>query len=58
MELIRQDDEYDEKKLLLWVICNVLSLFFFFFGETNTHTQKGERKRERGSNIKIHYFWV
>ena len=55
MELIRQDDEYDEKKLLLWVICNVLS-FFFFFGETNTHTQKGERKRERGSNIKTHYF--
>ena len=26
MELIRQDDEYDENKLLFWVICHVLSL--------------------------------
>ena len=26
MELIRQDDEYDKKKLLFLVICNVLSL--------------------------------
>ena len=23
-ELIRQDDEYDENKLLFWVICNIL----------------------------------
>ena len=29
MKLIRQDDEYDENKLLYWVICNVLSLFKF-----------------------------
>ena len=36
MELIRQDDK---KKLLLWVICNVLSIFFFFFLEKQTHTQ-------------------
>ena len=35
MELIRQDDK---KKLLLWVICNVLSIFFFFL-EKQTHTQ-------------------
>ena len=26
MELIRQDDEYGKKKLLFWVICNILSL--------------------------------
>ena len=25
MELIRQDDEDGEKKLLFWVICNILS---------------------------------
>ena len=46
MELIRQDDEYDEKKLLLWVICNVLSLFFFFL-EKQTHTHKREREKEK-----------
>ena len=27
MELIRQYNEYDENKLLFWVICNVFSLF-------------------------------
>ena len=47
MELIRQDDEYDEKKLLLWVICNVLSLFFSFF-EKQTYTNTREREKEKG----------
>ena len=47
MELIRQDDEYDEKKLLLWVICNVLSLFFFLFlRNKHTHTKGREKKRK------------
>ena len=27
MVLIRQDDEYDEIKLLFWIICHVLSFF-------------------------------
>ena len=47
MELIRQDNK---KKLLLWVICNVLS--FFFGGETNTHT----KERERSSNRNAYHF--
>ena len=47
MKLIRQDDK---KKLLSWVICNVLSIFFFL--ETNTHT----RKRERSSNKNVYHF--
>jgi len=29
MELIKQDDEYDENKLLFWLICYVLSLLNF-----------------------------
>ena len=26
MKLIRQDDEYDESKLLFWLICHILLL--------------------------------
>ena len=45
--------EYKEqiwiKNTLLFIVDQVSRdktfFFFFFFGETNTHTQKGERKR-------------
>ena len=29
MELMRQDNEYDDKKLLFWVICHVLPYYEF-----------------------------